>query len=630
VEKEVQAGIKVRIRDGSQRIVFTSPESLLGSLRLAVYDAARRGFLRFLAIDEAHIVEQWGDEFRSSFQELAGIRRDLRRQISDNYPAFSTLLLTATLTDTAFDTLETLFGDGQALTTISAAQLRPEPSYWAVRMSNEDERRTAVLEAIRHLPRPLMLYVTQPSEAENWTTILRAEGYGRLDIVTGHTPNVERGQIIERWREAKTDIIVATSAFGLGVDQADVRCVVHATVPENVDRFYQEVGRGGRDGHASGSLVLFTQDDVRRAKNMNRKKIIGITRGRERWSRMFEMQQDLGSGRIRVPIDARPNLTDGIEMDNDMNRAWNIRTLTLMSRASVLSFDAEPPPAFPVDTPSLRTDDQTQNVYSLMFSEHERHRVVSLNSDGTLIGSLWEKNIEPLRRKIAAADARSHALMLELLEGNRCSAEIFQEAYGIAAKRGEIHRREVSVAPACGGCRYCRSIARSPYASPLPTPLPDYATKWNLGPSLRMMCGHTGAVAVFYSRTPSDHEWARIIRWLIGQGIQLIIASKDFLSRVPDSLYQQDTNHPPVFSFNYNGFRFMHAPLLPAMVFLPSDVTLTESMQRSFDSPSPGVPLRVLFAPVSTPDASNPSRRLTSALKCRTFHLEEIREKIGL
>jgi superfamily II DNA helicase RecQ len=629
-ERDRRAGIGARVRDGSQRIVFTSPESLLRSLRPAVYDAARRGFLRFLVIDEAHIVEQWGDEFRSSFQEVAGIRRDLRRQVSPESPTFSTLLLTATLTDTAFDTLQTLFGDNQSVVTVSAAQLRPEPSYWAMRMPNEDERTAAVLDSIRHLPRPLMLYVTEPIEAAHWMTVLRASGYSRMDTVTGLTPNNERAKVIERWRNAETDIVVATSAFGLGVDQADVRAVIHATVPENVDRFYQEVGRGGRDGRASASIVLYTQEDLQRAKSMNRKKIIGIKRGRERWTQMFEMREDLGNDRIRVPIDVRPNLADGVDMDNDMNQAWNIRTLTLMSRAGLLSFDAEAPPPFSSDSSSDLTEVETAHQYAEALTEQQRHRVVSVNHHGTIAKSVWEEMVEPARRVTSVADLRSHKLMLELLEGNRCTSQIFQDAYSISEEKGGICRPEVSVAIACGGCAYCRLNGHLPYATPLPTTFPNYPTRWKVGASLEKACSGGSAIAIFYPKKPDARQLSRIFRWLIGQGVQLIVAPPDTLDQVAEALYQQNANHPSVFTYVIDGFRFMQAPALPALLFLPPGAVLSQALQNSFSNATTGTPLKILLAASDTPDAIRTSRPLISTLQCRTYRLEEFVERIGL
>ncbi|MHC5725300.1 MAG: protein DpdF, partial [Nostoc sp.] len=248
--KERREGIRDRIRAGTQRIIFTSPESLMDSLAPALYEAAKRGILRYFIIDEAHMVEQWGDDFRPAFQEIPGLRRDLLRLNS-----FTTLLLTATLTESCLDTLETLFG--QDLQVISAVQLRPEPAYWFKRCETEELRKQRLLEAVYHLPRPLIIYGTKVKDVEDWKRELTRAGFKRCDLMTGKSTTQQREQLIEKWREGKIDIVVATSAFGLGIDQSDVRAVIHLCIPETIDRFYQEVGRGGRDGKACMSLTLY-------------------------------------------------------------------------------------------------------------------------------------------------------------------------------------------------------------------------------------------------------------------------------------------------------------------------------------------------------------------------------------
>lgn len=643
--QERRQGIRARVRDGSQRIVFTSPESLLGSLRPAVYDAARNGLLRLFVVDEAHMVEQWGDEFRSSFQELGGLRTDLKRQIPLGSSPFTTVLLTATLTDSAFDTLETLFGGGQALVPVSAAQLRPEPSYWAVEVPSEETRAATVLEAMRHLPRPLMLYLTEPIDADRWALCLGAEGYRRLDVVSGRTSNVDRARVIRRWHDRDTDVVVATSAFGLGVDQGDVRVVLHGTLPENVDRFYQEVGRGGRDGRASASLVIYTPDDVRRAKSMNRKKIIGIKRGHERWSRMFEAREVLEGDRVRVPIDTRPNLSDGIEMDNDLNRAWNVRTLTLMSRARLIEFDAEPPPRFRAQRSSAGEETGSPEAiaaadvaersladaeYDLAFAEHQRHRVVSLRHHGTVVREVWEQEVEPVRRRTAISDYRGHLLMLELLRGSRCAGDTLAEAYGIPARAGERPRSEVAVAPACGGCAHCRQTRRTPYATPLPTPLPRWPVEPETGPVLDDLRGAGRAIAILYNELPPPNRLARLLRWLVGQGIRVAALPATDLASLADPLYNPGADGQWSFTYALETFRFMNAPALPAVVLLPPSSTVPRHIQRAFERESSGTPVRVLLAPADTPDATIPRRLLRSALNCRTFTMDEFSLRVGL
>ena len=101
------------------------------------------------------------------------------------------------------------------------------------------------------------------------------------------TPEGERSSLLDAWNGDEVDIVVATSAFGLGVDKPDVRAVIHATCPEDIDRYYQDVGRSGRDGFASFSLVVRTDRDLRDARNLAVPRFIGVERGLERWSAMF-------------------------------------------------------------------------------------------------------------------------------------------------------------------------------------------------------------------------------------------------------------------------------------------------------------------------------------------------------
>ena len=105
-----------------------------------------------------------------------------------------------------------------------------------------------MLEALRHVPRPAILYVTRVVDAKAWRDRLEAEGFEHAELVHGETGANERDRILRGWRDGDIDLVVATSAFGLGIDYRHVRAVVHACIPESLDRFYQEVGRGGRDG----------------------------------------------------------------------------------------------------------------------------------------------------------------------------------------------------------------------------------------------------------------------------------------------------------------------------------------------------------------------------------------------
>jgi ATP-dependent DNA helicase RecQ len=120
-------------------------------------------------------------------------------------------------------------------------------------------RLRALLEAIEYAPRPTLVYTTLVEEAESLYEILRAEkGYRRIGLVTGESslPG-SRQEVVEQWTQDALDLVIATSAFGMGIDKADVRTVIHACVPESAARYYQEIGRGGRDGRQVIALCLW-------------------------------------------------------------------------------------------------------------------------------------------------------------------------------------------------------------------------------------------------------------------------------------------------------------------------------------------------------------------------------------
>src|SRR5262249_44078908 len=135
------------------------------------------------------------------------------------------------------------------------------------------ERQERVLEALTRLPRPLVLYVTRPDQAVEWSKLILEHGFGRAAVVTGETAGQGRREVLEGiraggGRASRFDIVIATSAFGLGIDYPGIRSVVHACLPETVDRWYQEVGRGGRDGDASVALLVPAHRDAQVAASL--------------------------------------------------------------------------------------------------------------------------------------------------------------------------------------------------------------------------------------------------------------------------------------------------------------------------------------------------------------------------
>lgn len=497
--------IRDRIRQGTQSIVFTSPEGLIESLSHSVYQAAQQGFLRYFIIDEAHIIEQWGDEFRPEFQELAGLRRDLLRLAS-----FPTLLLTATVTESCLDTLETLFGQPEPFQVVSSVQLRPEPSYWFAWCFGWEERLQRLIEALHNLPRPLIIYGSKVADVERWHSELQRAGFKRIAKMTGNSSQQDRQGLLEAWRKRQIDVVVSTSAFGLGVDLPDVRAVIHVCIPETIDRFYQEVGRGGRDGKATLSLTLYTQADYEVAFKLNEITYISSERGRSRWEEMFTRKSSLPNGRFQVPVNVLPPYNLDLDPASTRNQDWNIRTLTLMSRAGLLEIDAEPPPQ--------RTNFDSEEAYKKALEYHRSLRAVRILNDAHLYPEIWHQLVEPARNQRQWWADRSLKLMREALQTKQCISEIFSEAYSIPARESP-RRSRVHVERSCGGCPVCRKQGVEPFAggTPLPSPV------WNepyflLGEPLQKLLDGATLLLVFYTAfegKKAERNRDRLFKWLI-------------------------------------------------------------------------------------------------------------------
>lgn len=323
------AAIRAALLDGSCRLLFASPESCVsGSLRAIIDDLAAAGRLHSLVVDEAHIIDSWGGHFRVAFQLLA-----LRRQqwLEKSGGTLRTLLLSATFTPRCLDLLQTLFG-GSQWRQFACQRLRPEICYFRGAFDSEDNREAALLDALRHLPRPLILYVTEVKEAKRLSSLLREAGFMQTQCFHGDTQGADRRRLLLEWRANQIEIMVATSAFGMGVDKADVRTVVHACYPENVHRYYQEVGRGGRDGARSIALwmPLLPRDKAVASKLLPN--MLGADLIKLRWQTMLDGARDEPDGIISIKANAKHKRLMGGRSYGE-NIRWNKRLLLMMARA---------------------------------------------------------------------------------------------------------------------------------------------------------------------------------------------------------------------------------------------------------------------------------------------------------
>lgn len=339
-----RASIIKALKEKKARILFTSPEAILKNpeLHRILDDAAKKNYLANVVVDEAHVVPDWGVFFRPDFQIFSILLKKWKRDSGDY---LRTYLLSATLSDDVVDTLFALFGTDGKNAQVRCDALRQEPRFYFHSAKSKKEQDDKTIEAIKLLPKPMVVYVLEPREAKDLQTKLRALGYQNIPIFTGETKDAERDKVLTGWKNHDFDIVLATSAFGIGVDKPDVRTIIHACCPENLSRFYQEVGRGGRDRLPSLSLFIPYQNrydgegDVRRALGLVNKRVLTVERAVIRWNGMLSNPAamiDADECVLNTAATPATMTEEEAEYAGNRNVAWNVNLLLFLHRTGFI------------------------------------------------------------------------------------------------------------------------------------------------------------------------------------------------------------------------------------------------------------------------------------------------------
>lgn len=230
---------------GDVKFLYIAPERLATeAFRLRV----QRMNVGIIAVDEAHCISQWGYDFRPSYLRIAEIRKHL--------PNATVLALTASATDlVAKDIMKHLSFEQPHI--IRSSFARPNLSY-AVR--HTDDKSEQLMRVINNVEGAGIVYMRSREGCEQLAEQLRTSGISASFYHAG-LPHAERTMRQEEWTTGKTRVMVATNAFGMGIDKADVRFVVHYTMCDSLESYYQEAGRAGRDGKRSYAVLLVASDD---------------------------------------------------------------------------------------------------------------------------------------------------------------------------------------------------------------------------------------------------------------------------------------------------------------------------------------------------------------------------------
>ncbi|MBX4137167.1 MULTISPECIES: RecQ family ATP-dependent DNA helicase [Pseudomonas] len=266
--------VMARARSGELKILMISVERLKNERFRNFLQSVR---ISLLVVDEAHCISEWGHNFRPDYLKLP----DYQRQF--NIP--QALLLTATATPEVIADMQTKFAIA-ANDVVTTGFYRPNLNLLVEPVSGADKRRRLIQWMNERAGQPSIVYVTLQKTAEQIAEHLNRHGI-QAEAYHAGLPHDKREGIQQRFMEGRSNCIVATIAFGMGIDKSDIRNVVHFDLPKSIENYSQEIGRAGRDGRPSDCLVLANRDSLNVLENF----VYGDTPEQEGILRVLEQLQ---------------------------------------------------------------------------------------------------------------------------------------------------------------------------------------------------------------------------------------------------------------------------------------------------------------------------------------------------
>lgn len=251
LEMDELSELRDQLRRNEIKILYISPERLLAP---GVASWLGRRQISLIAIDEAHCVSAWGHDFRPDYRELA--------RLPGYFPGVPRLALTATADPNSQKDILASLGMNDAKEFVSSFH-RPNLHLSARPKNSEVSDLIAILKL--HEKHASIVYCGTRNKTETISEKLQKQGFVALPFHAGLSAQEKRA-VLTRFRSGEPLVVIATIAFGMGIDRPDVRCVVHLDMPASPEAYYQQIGRAGRDGERSFTFLLYGMDDIARAR----------------------------------------------------------------------------------------------------------------------------------------------------------------------------------------------------------------------------------------------------------------------------------------------------------------------------------------------------------------------------